>query len=150
MVTELKRSRNIKPFESNWLLFASTVEAALLEFTGECDMERMLYGVKKFRDEWYKGDAMYGDGVDFHMDYYNSFVIHPMLTDVLVVMKKHNIEGADFLDTQLKRHARYAEILERFISPEGSFPVVGRSICYRFGAFHALGQAALMHICPNG
>ena len=96
------------------MLFASTVEAALLEFTGECDMERMLYGVKKFRDEWYKGDAMYGDGVDFHMDYYNSFVIHPMLTDVLVVMKKHNIEGADFLDTQLKRHARYAEILERF------------------------------------
>ena len=142
MITELKRSRNIKPFENNWLLFASTVEAALLEFTGECDMERMLYGVKKFRDEWYKGDAMYGDGVDFHMDYYNSFVIHPMLTDVLVVMKKHNIEGADFLDTQLKRHARYAEILERFISPEGSFPVVGRSICYRFGAFHALGQAA--------
>ena len=69
MITELKRSRNIKPFESNWLLFASTVEAALLEFTGECDMERMLYGVKKFRDEWYKGDAMYGDGVDFHMDY---------------------------------------------------------------------------------
>ncbi len=64
---------------------------------------------------------MYGDGVDFHMDYYNSFVIHPMLTDVLVVMKKHNIEGADFLDTQLKRHARYAEILERFISPEGPF-----------------------------
>lgn len=120
MITELKRSRNIKPFESNWLLFASTVEAALLEFTGECDMERMLYGVKKFRDEWYKGDAMYGDGVDFHMDYYNSFVIHPMLTDVLVVMKKHGIEGADFLDTQLKRHARYAEILERFISPEGS------------------------------
>ncbi len=126
------------------MLFASTVEAALLEFTGECDMERMLYGVKKFRDEWYKGDAMYGDGVDFHMDYYNSFVIHPMLTDVLVVMKKHNIEGADFLDTQLKRHARYAEILERFISPEGSFPVVGRSICYRFGAFHALGQAAFI------
>ena len=86
MITELKRSRNIKPFENNWLLFASTVEAALLEFTGECDMERMLYGVKKFRDEWYKGDAMYGDGVDFHMDYYNSFVIHPMLTDVLVVI----------------------------------------------------------------
>ena len=49
----------------------------------------------------------------------------------------------------MKRHARYAEILERFISPEGSFPVVGRSICYRFGAFHALGQAALMHILPE-
>ena len=39
MITELKRSRNIKPFENNWLLFASTVEAALLEFTGECDID---------------------------------------------------------------------------------------------------------------
>lgn len=148
MITELKRSRAIKPFESNWLLFASTVEAALLEFTGECDMERLTYGVFRFRDDWYKGDAMYGDGADFHMDYYNSFVIHPMLTDVLVVMKKHNLEGADFLETQLRRHGRYAEILERFISPEGTFPVVGRSIPYRFGAFHALGQACLMHILP--
>lgn len=148
MITELKRSRGIKPGENNWLLFASTVEAALLEFTGECDMSRLTYGVFKFRDVWYKGDALYGDGPDFHMDYYNSYVIHPMLTDVLVVMKKHGIEGADFLDTQLKRHTRYAEQLERFISPEGSFPVVGRSIPYRFGAFHALGQACLMHILP--
>lgn len=62
MVTELKRSRNIKPNENNWLLFASMVEAALLEFTGECDMQRLTYGVFKFRDQWYKGDAIYGDG----------------------------------------------------------------------------------------
>lgn len=149
MITELKRSRAIKPWENNWLLFASTVEAALLEFTGECDHDRLTHGVFKFRDDWYKGDALYGDGPDFHMDYYNSFVIHPMLTDVLCVMKKHNVEGADFLDTQLKRHTRYAEQLERFISPEGTFPAVGRSIVYRFGAFHALGQACLMNILPE-
>lgn len=55
MITELKRSRNIKPFENNWLLFASTVEAALLEFTGECDMERMLYGVKNSVTNGIKG-----------------------------------------------------------------------------------------------
>lgn len=148
MITELKNSRAIKPGENNWLLFASTVEAALLEFTGECDMQRLTYGVNKFRDNWYKGDALYGDGASFHMDYYNSYVIHPMLTDVLIVMQKHHLEGADFLDVQLKRHARYAEILERFISPEGTFPVVGRSIAYRFGAFHALGMACLMHNLP--
>ena len=140
MITEFKRSRAIKPWENNWLLFASMVEAALLEFTGECDMDRLTYGVKKFRDEWYKGDALYGDGPAFHMDYYNSFVIHPMLTDVLLTMKKHNLEGADFLDVQLP---------ERFISPEGTFPVVGRSIVYRFGAFHALAQASLMHVLPE-
>lgn len=149
MIAELKRSRSIKPSESNWLLFASMVEAALLEFTGECDMERMTYGVKRFRDDWYKGDGVYGDGAAFHMDYYNSFVIHPMLTDVLTVMKKHKKEGADFLETQLQRHSRYAQQLERFISPEGTFPVVGRSIVYRFGVFHALSQACLMGILPD-
>lgn len=149
MITEFKRSRNIKPWENNWLLFASMVEAALLEFTGECDMDRLTYGVKKFRDEWYKGDALYGDGPAFHMDYYNSFVIHPMLTDVLLMMKKHNIEGADFIDTQMPRLTRYAEQLERFISPEGTFPAVGRSIVYRFGAFHALAQAGLMQVLPK-
>lgn len=149
MIAELKSSRVIKPNESNWLLFASTVEAALLEFTGECDMNRLNYGVRKFRDLWYKGDALYGDGESFHMDYYNSFVIHPMLTDVLVVMKKHNIEGCDFLQTQTKRLSRYAEQLERFISPEGTYPVVGRSIVYRTGVFHSLAQASLMHLLPE-
>lgn len=149
MIVELKRSRNIKPWESNWLLFASMVEAALLEFTGECDMNRLTYGVERFKNDWYKGDSQYGDGPAFHMDYYNSFVIHPMLTDVLMVMKKHNMEGADFIDQQLPRHTRYAEILERFISPEGTFPVVGRSIVYRVGVFHALAQASLMHILPQ-
>lgn len=149
MITELKRSRCIKPWESNWLLFASMVEAALLEFTGECDMERLTYGVKRFRDDWYKGDAQYGDGPAFHLDYYNSFVIHPMLTDVLLVMRKHQLEGADFAEKQLTRLTRYAEQLERFISPEGTFPVIGRSIVYRFGAFHTLAQASLMRILPE-
>jgi len=149
VITELKRTRDIKPWENNWLLFASIIEAALLDFTGECDMERLTYGVYKFRDEWYKGDALYGDGPAFHMDYYNSFVIHPMLTDVLIVMKKHNVEGYDFLDEQLKRLSRYADQLERFISPEGTYPIVGRSIVYRMGVFHALSQACLIEALPE-
>lgn len=149
MVTELKRSRAIKPNESNWLLFASIVEAALQEFTGECDTARLNYGVRKFRDLWYKGDAQYGDGEPFHLDYYNSFVIHPMLTDILVVMHRHNMEGREFLPTQQKRLTRYAEQLERLISPEGTYPAIGRSIVYRVGVFHALGQAAIMHLLPQ-
>ena len=149
MITELKRSRKIRPFESNWLLFASIVEAAILEFDGDYDHKRMTYGVNKFRDQWYEGDANYGDGPNFHMDYYNSFVINPMLTDVLRIMKKHNVEGADFLKKQQQRASRYAAIQERMISPEGSYPCVGRSITYRFGAFHALAQACLLHWLPS-
>lgn len=149
MVTEWKNSRAIRPNENNWLLFTSIIEAALLKFTGECDTDKLLYGVRRFRDDWYKGDAMYGDGEKFRMDYYNSYVIHPMLTDVLRVMAEKGMAEADFLPVQEQRHARYAEILERFISPEGTFPVVGRSIPYRFGAFHALSQAALLRILPK-
>jgi hypothetical protein len=35
------------------------------------------------------------------------------------------------------------------ISPEGTYPVIGRSITYRFGSFHALADAALLHILPE-
>lgn len=150
MVTELKRSRGIKAFNNNWLLFASMVEAALLEFTGECDMQRLTYGVETFQNKWYKGDGVYGDGAHYHTDYYNSFVIHPMLTDVLRVMVKHKVNGAEeFLPIQMKRFTRYAEQLERMISPEGAYPVVGRSIVYRVGAFHALSHASLLHQLPK-
>lgn len=72
-----------------------------------------------------------------------------MLTDILVVMRKHQIEGSDFLEVQYPRLSRYAEQLERMISPEGTYPVVGRSIVYRVGVFHALGQAALLHKLPK-
>lgn len=125
------------------------VEAALLEFTGEYDSQRLYYGVNRFIDEWYKGDAWYGDGAELHLDYYNSLVIHPMLTDVLSVMKKHGLERAEFLERQLVRQQRMAAQLERMISPEATYPVVGRSIVYRFGAFHALSQIALLDKIPQ-
>lgn len=155
VIAALKLTRRIKPGQNNWLLFASTVEAAILEFTGQCDTARMLYGVKRFRDDFYKGDAMYGDGAAFHMDYYNSYVIHPMLLDVLRTMERHGMSQGDFLAVELKRHTRYAEILERFIAPDGTYPVLGRSIsACRFGAFHALSQSALLgslpkSVCPS-
>ncbi len=47
-----------------------------------------------------------------------------------------------------QRSQRYAEILERQISPEGTFPPVGRSLAYRCGAFQLLAQLALQHRLP--
>lgn len=103
LIEKWKESRNIKPFESNWLLFPSIIEAALLEFTGEYDAKRLNYGIGRFRDEWYKGDAWYGDGKDFHLDYYNSLVIHPMLTEVLRIMK--NMDCLKRISYQYKKSA---------------------------------------------
>ena len=131
IIKELKASRRIKASESNWLMFSATIEAALLEFTGECELNPIHYALKRHK-EWYEGDGWYGDGRNFHLDYYNSYVIQPMLIDVLSVMKKHEVEGADFYDVQLQRLIRYADQQEKMISPEGTYPVLGRSMGYRF------------------
>ncbi|WP_294556931.1 DUF2264 domain-containing protein [uncultured Bacteroides sp.] len=149
VIEELKRSRTIKPHESNWLLFASIVEAAILEFDGQYDEERLYYGINRFLDEWYKGDGWYGDGKELHLDYYNSIVIHPLLTDVLRVLERKGMKRGGQLEIQLKRHTRLAGQLERIISPDATYPVVGRSIVYRFGVMHALSQAALLGILPK-
>ncbi len=149
LINELKKTRQIKPNENNWLLFASMIEAALYAFTNQCNKKRLLYGVKKFIKKFYKGDGIYGDGHILNVDYYNSFVIHPMLTDILRVMKQYDLPGSGFLSIQLIRQSRFAEIQERLISPEGTYPIIGRTITCRFGTFHALSQVALMGRLPD-
>lgn len=139
-----KKSRAIRPFQNNWLLFAGEVEAFLWEATGEHDAKRLTLGVKAFMDGWYKGDGAYGDGERFHFDYYNSFVIHPMLLDILSAMARHgDADAAKAQETQRRRARRYAGWLERLIAPDGSYPAFGRSLCYRMGAFHQLAEVAL-------
>lgn len=148
VIAALKSSRVISPYYSNWLLFTGMVEAALLKFDGEADMVRLAYPLNKHK-EWYLGDGMYGDGPEFHFDYYNSFVIQPMLLDITKVLKeKETFMGRDF-DLFLKRAQRYAAIQERLIGPEGTYPIIGRSMAYRFGAFQALSQIALWQALPE-
>jgi hypothetical protein len=149
LIRELKNTRIIAPYENHWLLYTSMIEAALLEFTGECDKERLLYGIRKFNDELYVGDAIYSDGEDFEVSYYNSLIIHPMLNDILKVMRKYGLQDGELLDVQLMRSSRLASQLERLISPEGTYPLLGKSLSYRCGVFHLLSQAALLKILPR-
>lgn len=149
IIEELKKTRIIAPFENHSLLYTSIIEAALLEFTGECDMERLRYGVFKFWDDWYLGDAIYGDGPEFKDSYINSMLIHPLMNDILIVMRKYNIEGNDFLNKQLMRSSRLSAKLERFISPEGTYPLIGDALTARTGVFHTLSQASLLKILPK-
>jgi len=142
VVSAMKSSRVITPGYNNWLLFSAMVEAFLL-FAGEQhDEMRMDLAIRKHM-EWYKGDGMYGDGPDFHWDYYNSFVIQPMLVDILGELMKHSKKYEKTAETVIKRAQRYAGIQERLISPEGTFPAIGRSLPYRFGAFQLLAQMTL-------
>ena len=144
VIRELKSSRTIRPYTSNWLLFSAMVEAALLKFDGSCDQMRIDYAVKQHM-QWYKGDGIYGDGENFHWDYYNSFVIQPMLIEILQTTGNEKM----VYDEVLRRAVRYAAIQERLISPEGTYPPIGRSLAYRFGAFQSLSQIALLKLLPK-
>ena len=140
-----RASRKIAAYNSNWLFFSAMVEAGLRVMGEEYDIMRVLTALRAFR-EWYLGDGVYGDGPAFHWDYYNSFVIQPMYVDLVNLLHADHPEIEGMRAEVNARAARYASILERMIGPEGSYPVVGRSICYRFGAFQMLSQAALEHM----
>jgi len=148
LVEALRATRVIKPGPSNWLLFSAMVEAALCHAGVQWDPVRVDYAVRH-HEEWYKGDGVYGDGAQFHWDYYNSFVIQPMLIDVLEAVGKKSPAWESFLPAITARAKRYAAIQERLISPEGTFPPVGRSLAYRFGAFQLLSQMALRRQLPE-
>ncbi len=160
LVRALQSTRVIRPFFNNWLLFSGMIEAALCRLGADWDQMRVDYALRQV-DQWYQGDGAYGDGPDFHWDYYNSFVIHPMLLDILRTVSQPASANEDFYaahaspawedlyQRELPRARRYGEVLERLIAPDGTFPPLGRSLAYRFGAFHLLAQLALLHELPD-
>jgi hypothetical protein len=148
IVTELKLLRRVEPPYSNWLLFAAMNEAFLLSVDEDYDPMRVDLAVKKM-NEWYVGDGWYADGERFHFDYYNSFVIQPMLLKVTEVMVERNRMEKALYEQALRRMQRYCEHLERLVSPEGTFPPIGRSLTYRTGAFQPLALLALRKQLPE-
>jgi hypothetical protein len=149
VIAALKSTHAIgTPKNSNWVMFAATVECALLAF-GEPTVEGRLEKCIHDMLGWYVGDGAYGDGEFFHFDYYNSFVIQPMLLDSLSLLRAtdNHFDAANTLVT--RRAQRYAAILERLIAPDGTFPSIGRSTTYRFGAFQVLAQMALLRQLPH-
>jgi len=147
IVAALKATRPIKPGASNWVLFASMVEAGLQRAAEARDDARLFDGLRQMAG-WYAGDGWYGDGPEFHTDYYNAYVIHPMLVEVLDVVGDEAAEWGDQRTKARARLTRFAAVQERLIAPDGSFPVLGRSIVYRGGAMQGLALAALRRQLP--
>lgn len=148
LLAVLHSARAITPYRSNWYLFSAFVEAGIYLLTGEFDKYRVEMIFDQL-DQWYIGDGFYTDGSRFAMDYYNSYVIHPMLCDLAMIFDGvwlHRVKPALYLE----RLSRYAAIQERQIAPDGTFIAIGRSIAYRCGAFHALALAAYRHLLPEG
>lgn len=148
VVAALAATRVTKPPEINWVLFASMVEAGMKRWGAPVDVERLEHGLERHR-QWYLGDGIYGDGPEFHWDYYNAFVIQPMLVEVLDVAAADDPQWKSLHEQAQLRLGRFAAVQERFVAPDGSYPIVGRSITYRCGAFQGLALAALRRALPK-
>ncbi|MEA3213519.1 MAG: hypothetical protein QOE70_6576 [Chthoniobacter sp.] len=149
LVAALQSTRKFKPGQNNWLLFAAMVEAFLASAGAEWRAEPIEAAIKA-HVEWYQGDGAYGDGAEFQWDYYNSYVIQPLLLEVLELIAAVSDQWARLHPTVLRRARRYAAVQERLIAPDGSYPPLGRSITYRCGAFHHLAMMTLRRELPEG
>lgn len=147
VIAALVSTRPIKAGESNWKLFSTTVEVFLHRVGEKRDETRLFEGIQR-HEKWYLGDGTYGDGPEWHWDYYNSFVIQPMLVEALDVVGDESAELGAFRTKANQRLTRWAAVQERMIAADGSFPPLGRSIAYRCGAFQGLALAALRRSLP--
>ena len=161
-IKELQGLRRYDPPYTNWLLFCGMEESFLMYAGGQYDAFRIKMAMSKV-EEWYIGDGLYSDGPSFAFDYYNAFVIQPMYIECLqmVAAKQPNNKylirshgdkrnGAkNRLEVVMERMQKYGVILERFISPEGTFPVVGRSIPYRLAVLQPLAMLAWQKQLPK-
>ena len=161
-IKELQGLRSIDPPYTNWLLFSSVIESMLAKAQATLpkgtlkgrayDQYRVNSAIRKV-EEWYVGDGWYADGPTFAFDYYSSYVFHAMYLETLQAMQdaraNTRIDYAKYHQRALKRAQKYAIILERFISPEGTFPVFGRSMPYRMAALQPLALMAWYDRLPQ-
>lgn len=153
VIEEIKGVRRFSPPYTNWLLFAAMNEAFLLSIGEDWDPVRIDLAVRKI-NEWYVGDGWYSDGPHFHFDHYGSYVIHPMLVEILEVLvatgaKFNSLDAKALLEQAYKRMQRYGEHLERLIGPDGSYAPIGRSLTYRTAVFQPLGLLAWRKRLPK-
>ena len=153
-IKEFKMLRKYEPPYTNWFLFSSTIESFIAKAAGlkEYDDFRVMVPIRK-TEEWYVGDGWYADGPVFAFDYYSSYVFHAMYLETLqnMIDAKANtrLEYKKYYDRALKRAQKFSIILERFISPEGTFPVIGRSTPYRLAALQPLALMAWYEKLPK-
>jgi hypothetical protein len=141
LIEALRSTRSIEPYWNNWLLFAALVEVCLARLGADWRPAPIATALR-LHETWYKGDGTYGDGPQLAWDYYNSFMIHPLQLEILENIRPFSDRWQPAHGTLLARARRHAEVQERLISPEGAFPPLGRSICYRAGVFHHLAFMA--------
>ncbi|MDU1903166.1 MAG: DUF2264 domain-containing protein [Dysgonomonas sp.] len=147
-IKEFKSLRTIKPAYNNWLLFRAMIETFFVSIGEEYDGYALEVATRKM-NEWYLGDGWYADGPEYSLDYYNGYVMHPMYVEIIEVLEKHKVPCSVSFDLALRRMQRYNQLLERLISPEATYPPVGRSVTYRMGAFQTLALSGWKYGFPK-
>ena len=133
---------------NNWLLFTGLTEAFLMQQGERADQFRLRVSKNKIQ-EWYVGDGWYSDGSKFSMDYYNSYVINPMMVAMMETLVPFRWASQKEYEQALRRMVRHAEFCERIIGPDGTYPAFGRSVTYRSAAFQSLADVALREKLPE-
>ncbi len=110
--------------DNNWHLFVVYVNLVVDSFGYPADMKNARDHYDRFK-QFYLGDGWFSDGPRNQFDYYNAWGIHYQLfwIDQLSPSWDH-----EFITTSLDD---FSKTFQYFIGPEG-YPVIGRSICYRF------------------
>ncbi len=141
VINAVQQCRRIVPNYNNWLLFAAMIETFLHTVGAESDLLRIDVALRQ-HEAWYLGDGVYGDGPLFHWDYYNSYVMQPMLLDIVDTMAGVDSTWDKFAEAIRARARRYAAVQERLIAPDGSFP--------GDRAFHLLPDRRVPIACTDG
>ena len=160
-IKELQGLHRYDPPYTNWLLFVAMEECFLKYIGADYDQYRIHLAMNKV-EEWYVGDGWYSDGPAFAFDYYNSYVIQPMYVECLEMIKARSPRDTwltrgmgeqngvqNRYKLAVRRMQKFGVILERLISPEGTYPVFGRSIPYRMAVFQPLAQLAWREQLPE-
>ncbi|GLZ77779.1 hypothetical protein Afil01_25860 [Actinorhabdospora filicis] len=112
---------------NNWLLFTAVIEAFLASagydtsaYDGRANVRRV--------ESWYTGQGWYTDGSRRNFDYYNAWVIHPLLWAIHDMLPARDPDAAWLWENRL---GRYLESYGHLFGGNGSPLIQGRSIIYR-------------------
>lgn len=131
----------IRAWDNNWVLFRGMIEAFFIMIGESYDGYALELVIRKI-ESWYVGDGWYSDGPEFSFDNYNSYVIQPMLVEILDIMEQNKKPKPISMDLAVRRMQRYNIHIERLISPEGTYPAFGRSATYRLAVFQTLALSS--------
>jgi hypothetical protein len=130
-------------------LFAVMTELAL-ERGGETrDNSRFYEGLRRHQ-AWDVSNGLQIEGPRFHWESPHALLVQSMLVEALEIVSAAEPTWASLRSKVSARFRAMAELEERLIASDGSFPTFGRAANYRCGIFQGLALAAWRGNLPDG